>query len=40
MSELELRGGTEDNSKTICLTSHFCCDPSLEPFNDGSQRLF
>ena len=31
-SELQIRGGTEDNSKVIFLSlnENICCDPSLE----------
>ena len=36
LSELQIRGGIEDNSKII-LNKNVCCDPSLEPSQqDGS----
>ena len=41
-TELQIKGGTEDNSKIIFLflNENICCDPSLEPSrqegsNDG-----
>ena len=47
VTELQIRGSTEDNSKIIFLISqrHICCDLSLEPSqrdgsNDGSQNMF
>ena len=46
-TELQLRGGIEDNSKIkfLLLSENICCDPSLEPSqrdvsNDGSQNMF
>ena len=46
-TELQIRGGIEDNSKTIFLflNKNIHCDPSLEPSrqdgsNDGSQNKF
>ena len=46
-SELQIRGGYEDNSKIISLfiNENLCCDPSLElsrqdSSNDGSQHRF
>ena len=46
MSELQIRGIIEDNSKIIFfLNKNICCDPSIEPSrrdssNDGSQNTF
>ena len=46
-SELQIRWGTDDNSKInfLFLNINICCDPSLEPSrgdgsNDGLQNLF
>ena len=43
VSELQIRGGIENNSKII--KGNICCDPSLEPSqrdgsNDGTQNMF
>ena len=47
LSELQITGGTEDNSKIIFLflNENICCDPSLEPSqrvgsHAGSQHRF
>ena len=47
LSELQLRGGIEDNSKIFFLfqKENICCDPSLQPshldgFNERSQNMF
>ena len=48
LPELQIRVGTEDNSKIIFLNSqkkNICCDPSLElsrqdGSNGGSQNMF
>ena len=40
ISELQIRGGIEDNSRIIFnfLNENICCDPSLEPSQrDGSK---
>ena len=46
LKELQMRGGTEDNSKIIFLSlnENLCCDPTLElskrdGSNDGSQNV-
>ena len=45
-SELQIRGGIEDNSNFFLFhNENICCDPSLEPSlrdgsNDGSQHMF
>ena len=46
-SELQIREGTDDNSKIsfLFLNGNICCDPSLEPSqrdssNNGSQNMF
>ena len=45
-SELQIRGGIEDNSRIIFLINEkICCDPSLESsrrdgYNDRSQHMF
>ena len=45
MTELQIRGGIDHNSKIIILflNENLCCDPSLEPSrqdgsNDGSRH--
>ena len=47
LSELQIRGGTEDNSKIffLFLNENICCDPSLQlswqdSSNDESQNMF
>ena len=41
-SELQITGGIEDNSRQffLLLKENKCCDPSLEPSNEGVKTRF
>ena len=45
MSEIRIRGGTEDNSRIIFLiiiffNENICCDHQLDSYGSGSQNMY